>query len=115
MHQRGGALVNNEAKDALQIFFSLRLEGASPDQLPGPVLVRAHSNLGPSASARGGVGEGQRVAALPLDPDDYGRTHNVTVRVDPDNEVPESDEGNNELTVTVAVPAHPGSPQSLPC
>ena len=115
VHQRGGALVSGEPKDALQIFFSLRLEGASPDQLPGSVQTNARSNLGPSWSARGGVGEGQRVAALPLDPDDYGRTHTVTVSVDPDNEVPESNEDNNQLTVTVALPAQPGSSQSLPC
>jgi SAM-dependent methyltransferase len=47
--------------------------------------------------------------------DDYGRTHTVTVSVDPDNEVAESNEDNNQFTVTVEVPAQPGSPQSLPC
>ncbi len=114
-HQRAGAIVNGEAKDALQILFSVRLEGASPDQLQGLVLVTAHSNLGPSASARGGVGNGSLVAQLALRPEDYGRTHTVTVSIDPNNEVPESNEDNNQFTVTVGLPAQPGSPQLLPC
>jgi hypothetical protein len=70
------------------------------------VLVTAQSNLGPSSSDRGGVGEG-RVSALPLEPDDYGRTHIVTVSIDRNNEVPETDEDNNQLTVTVGLPAQP--------
>jgi hypothetical protein len=85
VHQRAGAIRNGEPKDALQILFSLRLDGASPDQLPGLVLVTAQSNLGPSSSDRGGVGE-RRVSALLLEPDDYGRTHIVTVSIDRNNE-----------------------------
>jgi hypothetical protein len=114
VHQRAGAIRNGEPKDALQILFSLRLDGASPDQLSGLVLVTAQSNLGPSSSDRGGVGEG-RVLALPLEPDDYGRTHIVTVSIDRNNEVPETDEDNNQLTVTVGLPAQPAPSQSLPC
>jgi hypothetical protein len=114
VHQRAGAIRNGEPKDALQILFSLRLDGASPDQLPGLVLVTAQGNLGPSSSDRGGVREG-RVSALPLEPDDYGRTHIVTVSIDRNNEVSETDEDNNQLTVTVGLPAQPAPSQSLPC
>jgi hypothetical protein len=114
VHQRAGATINGEQKDALQIIFALRLDGASPDELPGLVLVTARSNIGPAASAAGSVGDG-RVAALPLEPDDYGQTHIITVSVDPKNEVPEINEDNNQLTVTVGLPEQPASAQSLPC
>jgi hypothetical protein len=114
VHQRAGAISNGEPRDALQIFFALPLEGASPDQLPVLVLVTAQSNLGPSSSDRDGVGVG-RVSALPLEPDDYGRTHMIIVSVDPKNEVAGTNEDNNQLTVTVGLPAQPASPQSLPC
>jgi hypothetical protein len=108
-------LVDGQLKNALQIRFVLRLEGASPTDLPGLVLVRAQSNLGPSASPRGGVGEGFRVLALPLEPSHYGRTHTVSIRVDPDNDVLESNEGNNEFRVSAFVPSQPGSTQRLSC
>jgi CARDB len=110
-HQQAGTA---EGEDALQISLTLRLDGASSDELPGSVLLSAQSDRGPSASARGGVGEG-RVLALPLEPEHYGQTHVVTVRVDPDNEVPETDENNNQLTVSVDLPAEPASSQELSC
>jgi len=114
VHQQAGAIDHGELKDALQIFFTLRLDGASPHQLNKLVLVSARSNRGPSASARGGIGAG-RVAALPLKPDDYGHTHIVTVSLDPNNEVAEDNEANNRLTVRVGVPLHPQSTQNLHC
>jgi hypothetical protein len=110
-HQRGGTA---EGEDALQISLTLRIEGASPDELPGSVLLTAQDDRGPSASARGGIGEG-RVLALPLEPEHYGQTHVVTVGVDPENEVPETDEDDNQLTVSVDLPADPASSQELSC
>jgi hypothetical protein len=109
-HQRAGTA---EGEDALQISLSLQFQGASPDELPG-VVISAQSDAGPSDSARGGVGEG-RVMALALQPEHYGRTHLVTVRIDPEDEVPETDEDNNQLTVSVQVPEQPASSQDLPC
>jgi hypothetical protein len=114
-YQRGGALVNGQLRDALQILFVLELDGASSSELPGLVLVQAQSDLGPAASNRGGVGPGFRVMALPLEPNHYGRTHMVTVWVDPENEVPEKSEGNNQFGVGVFVPEHPASTQTLVC
>jgi hypothetical protein len=112
LHQRGGAIVNGEPRDALQIFFSLRSVNA-PDQLTS-VWVSARSNLGRRGQTRGVI-EGERFVALALEPGDYGRRHTVIVRVDPDNEVSESNEDNNRLRVSVFVPAQPASTQSLPC
>jgi hypothetical protein len=110
-HQQAGTA---EGEDALQISLTLRLDGASSDELPGSVLLSAQSDRGPSASGSGGVGEG-RVLALPLEPEHYGQIHVVTVRVDPDSEVPETDEDNNRLTVSVDLPAEPASSQELSC
>jgi hypothetical protein len=111
VYQRGGA---TNGQDALQILFVLQLEGASSSETPA-VLVQAQSNLGPSTSNVGRPGPGYRAMALPLDPNHYGRTHAVTVRVDPENEVPETNEGNNQFLVRVFVPPHPASTQTLVC
>jgi hypothetical protein len=109
VYQAGGALVDHQPKDALQITFTLQLDGAS--QLPdgASVLITARSSRGPrDPYERGGVGEG-RYVALPLEPSDYRRLHTVTVRVDPNNEVPEGNEDNNVFRVRVFVPSRPSS------
>jgi hypothetical protein len=110
-HVLGGALVGDQPRDAIQIFFRLLRLNAS-DQ-PPIVFVSARSNLGPRGQSRG-VAEGERSVALALEPDDYGRPHRVTVTLDPHRKVSESNEGNNRLTVIIA-PAQPGSTQSLTC
>jgi hypothetical protein len=112
LHLRGGAIVNQQPRDALQIFVSLRFVDA-PDQ-PQSVWVSARSNLGPGGQTRGVV-EGERLVALALEPNDYGRHHMVIVTVDPTNEVHESNEDNNRLRVRVDLPRQPGSPRTLIC
>jgi hypothetical protein len=111
-HLRGGAIVNGELKDAIQIFFRLRFLEASDG--PNSVFVIARSDRGPRGQSSG-IRDGERDVALALEPDDYGRQHRVTVTLDPDRKVSESNEGNNRLTVIVELPAQPGSPQRLPC
>jgi hypothetical protein len=106
-YQAGGALVDHQPKDALQIKFTLQLVGAT--DLQGGVVITARSSHGPSDPyERGGVGEG-RYVALPLEPNDYRLFHTVTVKVDPNNEVVESNEHNNLFRVRVFVPTRPSS------
>lgn len=113
VHQRGGAV---GGRDALQVFFPIRLTGATPDQLPGLVGVSARSDTGLAADLRSAVGnQGQTVAALPLRSGDYDGTHAIVVSVDPGDEVAERDEDNNRIRVTVNLPAQPGPSQPLPC
>jgi hypothetical protein len=112
LHVRGGALVDHQPRDAIQIFFRLRFLDASDG--PNSVLVIARSNLGPRGQSSG-TRDGERDVALALEPDDYGRRHRVTVTLDPDRKVSESNKGNNRLTVIVELPAQPGSPQPLTC
>jgi hypothetical protein len=111
-HVRGGALVNGEPRDAIQISFSLRFLDA-PDG-PQSVFVSARSTLGPTGQSQGRR-EGSRDVALALRSIDYGRRHLVIVRIDPNNDVPESNDHNNLLRVRVDLPAAPGSPQPLSC
>lgn len=114
VHQRAGAL---GGRDALQLFLPVRLTGADPGSLPGLVRLTARSDRGPVADLRTAVGDGdaRTVAALPLRPTHYGRTHHVVVRVDPAGEIPEADEGNNRIRVTVELPQQPGSSVELDC
>lgn len=111
-HQMGGALVNGQLVNALQIFFDLRFEGAG--EAPNAVRVDGTSSLGPAESRTGGIGPGRHLA-LPLEANDYGRTHAVILRVDPNSEVAESREDNNQFSVSVFVPSHPAATQTLPC
>jgi hypothetical protein len=114
VYQEGGARVDGELKDALQISFTLRLLGSGgPSSL---VDVEGTSNRGIDVTNPGGVGA-TRVVALPLEAVHYRRTHIVTVRVDPKNVVPETDETNNDFTVRVFVPPRPSTSTAnlFPC
>jgi hypothetical protein len=110
VYQRGGAIVSGVPRDAIQIFFSLQIDGPS---LGHSVFVTARSSRG--GRGQNNVSEGQPDVALPLEPDDYGHLHTVFVLVDADHEVPETNEDNNQLRVRVWLPRQPASPQSLYC
>jgi hypothetical protein len=112
--QHGGALVNGQPVDALQIWLSLKLEGADPGDLPGLPLVSAKSDQGPSVRFNSAIGEGV-VAALPVGTGDLGKTHDVTITVDPENSVAEEKEDDNTLEVAAVLPANPQPTQELPC
>jgi hypothetical protein len=112
-YEVGGTVVGGQPRDALKIYFTLQLEGAN--ELPSGVLIDARSNRGPrDPRESGGVGPG-RYVALPLGSGDYQQQHDVGVRIDPDQEVAESDENNNDFGVRVYVPAQPTSNRRLAC
>jgi len=103
VHQRAGAV---GGKDALQVFVAVAVSEGSVDDLPGLVPVRASSDSGAAATFSTAIGSGV-VAAIPLRPTDYDLTHLVTITVDPDDEIAESDETDNRIVVRVPVPTRP--------
>jgi hypothetical protein len=111
-YQEGGAVVNGQLRNGLQIFYDLEYVGEG--QAPSAVRVEGRSNHGPFDSRTGAIGPGRHLG-LPLDPDDYGVPHTVTLRVDPDSKVAESNEDNNQFRVRVFVPSQPASTQTLSC
>jgi hypothetical protein len=104
VHQRSGAA---DGRDALQVYFPLRLLKGDAEELPGLVAISAVSDSGATGSNHTAVGAGRTHVALPLGESDYAREHLVTVIADPGNDVPEVDEANNAILVRVRVPEHP--------
>jgi hypothetical protein len=50
-----------------------------------------------------------------LQASDYDQDQQFTLTVDPNNVIPESNENNNTLSVTVSLPSQPTSPTDVPC
>jgi len=92
--------------DQLTIFFFILLIGATPQQLPGLVAVQATSDTGLSTQLRSGVSNrGATAVQLDLRQSDFGRSHAISIVVDPPNEVPEDDETDNRIRVSVFIPS----------
>ncbi len=96
-HQTGADLLNVH-------FFFLIINGNPPDV--GFVSVAGTSDTGLSTSYNGGPNnEAVNTAQFALRSSDFGRTHTVTITVDSAGEVPETDEADNRISVTVALPS----------
>lgn len=88
--------------DLLNVLFRIRTSGTVPPRL---VEVRGTSDTGLFTEFRSGSGgSGFSAAQFTLRPGDFGRTHVITIVVDPDGEFAETDEANNRLTALVALP-----------
>jgi hypothetical protein len=105
--------------DALEIYFYTLLIGATPEELPGLVSVKASSDTGVWGQARTAVSnQAQSQISVNLDPtsgDVHGQSITIVLTVDADNEVPETDEGNNRIRVTVIIPEQGSGGRSTPC
>ena len=87
-----------DGSDALQLFVRIQAAG-----LPArPVQVGATSDTGLSGSVVAGIGD--IGLALAVGPEDSGTTPVVTVTVDPDDALPETNEDNNTLRVKAQMP-----------
>lgn len=101
--------------DNLTIFVAVRNGG------PGPVgsLVRVsvRSDSGPRSDSNSAISTGSSFNPLQVDlsTNDYNKTHRFTVTADPQNSIIERDESNNQLVVTVRLPARPSRSQDVPC
>jgi hypothetical protein len=80
--------------------------------------VEATSDTGLSTHLRSGVSNrGATAVQLDLQQSDFGRSHTITIEVDPPNEVRENDETDNRIKVRVRLPSpRPNSTiADLPC
>jgi hypothetical protein len=105
-------------KDAIQVFFRLSMTGAKPADLFGLVPVVARSNSGAITTFSTAVSQNPNavvVAALPLTTGDYDRPHAITITVDPENKIAETDETNNQLQVSTSLLGKPKSTTPLDC
>lgn len=96
------------APTAIEIRFRLLLTSTNPDKAAHKVRITATSTSGLAVDYRVTIGGSTSsilsTATLRLARAHLGRTHVVTVTVDPGNEIPESNELNNRIQVTVAIP-----------
>lgn len=108
----GGAL---SGADNLTIFVAVRNGGPGPLERLVPVSVASDTGLGSRANS--GISTGSAFSPLQVDlsPADYGRVHRFTVTADPDGEIPERDEGNNQLEVVVDLPDRPDNAEDVAC
>jgi hypothetical protein len=103
--------------DQLTVFFYFLIIGGNPPDVPR-VSVTGSSDTGLSTSFSAGPdNQAVQVAQFALRPDDFGRTHTLTLTVDASDDVPETDESDNRIAVSVSLPS-PRPTQAidpLPC
>ncbi|SNY73408.1 hypothetical protein [Paractinoplanes atraurantiacus] len=109
---RNGAL---SGADVLAVDLAILNAGVAPVRRLVP--FRLSSRTGITGRGSSGISDGTAVTAMQadLDPGDYNRTHVLTARVDPDDEIAESDEVNNRVTVAVALGSRPEAAADVPC
>jgi hypothetical protein len=103
--------------DLLNVHFYFLIIGGNPPDA-GPVRVAGTSDTGLSAGHTGGPhNQAETVTQFALRPEDFGRSHNLTITVDPQNQVPETDESDNRIRVSLSLPSpRPSSTvDPLPC
>jgi len=83
--------------------------------LPDPVPVRLSSKTGLTGGPSSDQGNDLTQIPVALSADDYGRSHLVTLTVDPDDNIAEQDESNNALDVTVWLPTGPNEAGDVRC
>lgn len=104
----------SENIDRLKIF--PRIQHLGPLELSQPVPIRISSDTGLVGAADIALDNGVPTAVqIDLRPDDYGKPHLFTITIDPDGVIPERDESNNTLDVSLSLPSAGGQPQELPC
>lgn len=95
---------NLDGSDSLTVFVYILLIGANT--LPGPLRTSVAISNGYSVTYTGGP-HNQATSAFqgPIRAGDWGRTLTVDLRTDPDDQYRESEEGNNRIRVSVALPS----------
>jgi hypothetical protein len=108
----GGAV---SGADAFTMLVALRNSG--PGTWNNLVPYRVSSDTGLSGQGNTAVSTGSAFTAMQVDLNfsDYSRAHHFTITADPDNQIRESDETNNELTISVALPPRPTSTTNITC
>jgi hypothetical protein len=108
----GGAI---SGADAFTMLVALRNSG--PGTWNNLVPFRVSSDTGLSGQGNTAVSTGTAFTAMQVDltASDYSRAHRFTITADPDNQIRESDETNNELTISVALPPRPTSATNITC
>jgi hypothetical protein len=108
----GGAL---SGADALTMLVAVRNSG--PGSWNSLVPFRVSSDTGLSSQGNTALSTGSAFTAMQVDltTADYSRTHRFTITADPNNQIRESDETNNDLVISVALPPRPTGTTNITC
>ena len=92
--------------DLLNVFFFFLIIGANPEDVESSLAVRGGSDTGLSASAQSRPNnQASNVAQLDLRPSDFGQAHRLTITVDADDQIRETDESDNSIRVDLELPS----------
>ena len=99
--------------DTLTVHFEVQVSGVEAKQ----TRVRLASDTGIAGSRNIPLGDSSKLSSISvdLDPDDYGTSHALTLSVDSEDQIGESDESNNSAELTVTLPARPEDAISVTC
>ena len=92
--------------DLLNVHFFFLIIGGNPEDVGRLLSVRGSSDTGLSSSHNSAPNnQAETVAQFALRPDDFGRSHSITISVDAENAVPETNESDNTVRVSVSLPS----------
>jgi hypothetical protein len=93
------------------------VRNGGPGAINKLVPVAVSSNTGIGSRSHNAISTGSSFNPLQADlaASAYNKTRRFTITADPDNTIAERDEPNNTLTITVRLPARPGSAADVPC
>jgi len=110
-----GVQIDGEYTNAIQITFSVRLEDSISDSPPTQVALSASMDDREPRRIDDFSTQQADSLALVLESTDFGQEQVITVKVDPDGELPEIHEDNNRQKLKVDLPLQPQSFEPLRC
>jgi hypothetical protein len=117
-----GVEVGGATVDAIRIWLTVELEDVVGDAAPTQVPLSGSNDTLQAGTAalpetrRDDFPIGSEEAlTIPLQPDMYDKEHTLTLAVDPDQQVPEIDDGNNALMMKLVLPAQPQAGNAVQC
>lgn len=117
-----GAEVGGATVDAIRIFLTVELKDSVGDASPMQVPVSASNDTLQTGTAalpatqRDDLPIGSEEAlTIPLQADMYDKEHTLTITVDPDQQVLETDTSDNTLKMKLFLPAQPQAGDAVQC
>jgi CARDB len=108
----GGSL---SGADALTIEIAIINNGPGSISQLVPYALSSDGGLSGTGNAAVSTDGGVTPMQVDLQAGDYNQDQQFTITVDPKNVIPETNENNNTLSVTVSLPSQPTSPTDVPC
>lgn len=104
---------SNASVDKLQVL--IKIANTHQDvvryQIPFDLVGETGQQGGGVANSEAGI----NVLEIPLAPSDFDQKHRITLTIDPENIIQETNESNNSMILEGDIPMRPNQIQKLPC